>query len=302
MKKGVFCTAALSFLLAVCLAGCAEVVQMGTAVGEGMGKISREDREAIDRMAKQTAKAARPMTEQEEYYVGRAVAATILGRYRLYSNERLTAYVNSIGLAMALASDRPYTFGGYHFAILDTEEVNALACPGGIIFITRGMLRKAQNEDQLAAILAHEVAHVNHKDGLASIQKSRWMEALSILGSETARKLGGAEMGKLVSLFEGSVDDVAKTLLVNGYGREQEREADLGALAFLNRLGYSPYGLTDCLERMAREQTGGAKQGIFATHPGMNERLARSKSVIAENHWPPKDDPARNRRFRELTG
>jgi predicted Zn-dependent protease len=202
MKKGVFCTAALSFLLALFLTGCAEVVQMGTAVGEGMGKISKEDREAIDRMAKQTAKAARPMTEQEEYYVGRAVAATILGRYRLYSNERLTAYVNSIGQALALASDRSYIFGGYHFAILDTEEANALACPGGMIFITRGMLKKAQNEDQLAAILAHEVAHVNHKDGLASIQKSRWVEALSILGSETARKLGGAEMTKLVSLFE----------------------------------------------------------------------------------------------------
>ncbi len=302
MKKGVFCTAALFLLLALCLGGCAEVVQMGTAVGEGMGKISREDREAIDRMAKQTAKAARPMTEQEEYYVGRAVAATILGRYRLYLNERLTAYVNSIGLALALASDRPYTFGGYHFAILDTQEANALACPGGIIFITRGMLKKAQNEDQLAAILAHEVAHVNHKDGLASIQKSRWMEALSILGSETARKVGGAEMAKLVSLFEGSVDDVAKTLLVNGYSREQEREADLGALAFLNRLGYSPYGLPDSLEKMAREQAGGAKQGIFATHPGMNERLARSKSVIAQNQWPRRDDPARNRRFRELTG
>jgi len=302
MKKGVFRTAALSFLLALFLTGCAEVVQMGTAVGEGMGKISKEDREAIDRMAKQTAKAARPMTEQEEYYVGRAVAATILGRYRLYANEHLTAYVNSIGQALALASDRSYIFGGYHFAILDTEEANALACPGGMIFITRGMLKKAQNEDQLAAILAHEVAHVNHKDGLASIQKSRWVEALSILGSETARKLGGAEMTKLVSLFEGSVDDVAKTLLVNGYSREQEMEADLGALAFLNRLGYSPYGLTDSLEKMAREQTGGSKQGIFATHPGMNQRLASSKSAIAKNQWPRKDDPARNRRFRELTG
>jgi beta-barrel assembly-enhancing protease len=302
MKKGVFCTAALSFLLALFLTGCAEVVQVGTAVGEGMGKISKEDRESIDRMAKQTAKAARPMTEQEEYYVGRAVAATILGRYRLYSNERLTAYVNSIGQALALASDRSYIFGGYHFAILDTEEANALACPGGMIFITRGMLKKAQNEDQLAAILAHEVAHVNHKDGLASIQKSRWVEALSILGSETARKLGGAEMTKLVSLFEGSVDDVAKTLLVNGYSREQEMEADLGALAFLNRLGYSPYGLTDSLEKMAREQTGGSKQGIFATHPGMNQRLASSKSAIAKNQWPRKDDPVRDRRFRELTG
>jgi predicted Zn-dependent protease len=302
MKRGVFYGAALFFLLAVFLASCAEVVQMGAAVGEGMGKISREDREAIDRMAQQAAKAVRPMTEQEEYYVGRAVAATILGRYRLFSNERLTAYVNSIGQALALASDRPYIFGGYHFAILDTEEVNALSCPGGIIFITRGMLKKAQNEDQLAAILAHEVGHVNHRDGLASIQKSRWVEVLSILGSEGARKLGGAEMAKVVSLFEGSVDDVAKTLLVNGYGREQEMAADLGALTFLHRLGYSPYGLTDLLERMAREQTGGAKQGIFATHPGMNQRLASAESDIAKNQWPRKDDPARDRRFRGLVG
>jgi len=302
MKKSALCAAVLSFLLALFLTGCAEVVQMGTAVGEGMGKISKEDREAIDRMAKQTAQAVRPMTEQEEYYVGRAVAATILGRYRLYSNERLTAYVNSVGQALALASDRPYTFGGYHFAILDTEEANALACPGGMIFITRGMLKRAQNEDQLAAILAHEVAHVNHRDGLAAIQKSRWAEALSILGSETARKLGGAEMTKLVSLFEGSVDDVAKTLLVNGYSREQEMGADLGALAFLNRLGYSPYALPDSLERMAREQTGGSKQGIFATHPGMDQRLSQSKSVIVQNKWTRKDDPARNRRFRELAG
>jgi predicted Zn-dependent protease len=302
MKKGIFYGAALFFLLAVFLASCAEVVQMGTAVGEGMGKISRQDREAIDRMAQQAAKAVRPMTEQEEYYVGRAVAATILGRYRLFSNERLTAYVNSIGQALALASDRPYIYGGYHFAILDTEEVNALSCPGGIIFITRGMLKKAQNEDQLAAILAHEVGHVNHRDGLASIQKSRWVEVLSILGSEGARKLGGAEMAKMVSLFEGSVDDVAKTLLVNGYGREQEMEADLAALTFLHRLGYSPYGLTDFLERMAREQTGGAKQGIFATHPGINQRLASTKSAIAKNQWPRKDDPARDRRFRGLVG
>lgn len=302
MKKSVFYSAAISFLLALFLAGCAEVVQIGTAVGEGMGKISKEDREAIDRVARQTAQAVRPMTEQEEYYVGRAVAATLLARYRLYSNGRLTAYVNSIGQSLALASDRPYTFGGYHFAILDTEEANALSCPGGIIFITRGMLKKTQNEDQLAAILAHEVAHVNHKDGLASIQKSRWMEALSILGSQTARKLGGAEMTKLVSLFEGSVDDVAKTLLVNGYGREQEFEGDRGALSFLNRLGYNPYGLTDCLEKMAQEQTGGSKQGIFATHPGMSQRLVNSKSALAKNHWPRKDDPARDRRFREIVG
>ena len=302
MKKGFLFITVILFLLPGILIGCAEVVQVGTAVGQGMGKISKEDKEAIDRMADQTAKAVRPMTDQEEHYVGRAVGATILGQYRLYPNERLTAYVNSLGQALALASDRPYTFAGYRFAVLDNEEVNALSCPGGIIFITRGMLKKARNEDELAAILAHEVAHVNHRDGLASIQKSRWVEAVSILGSEAARKVGGAELTQLVSLFQGSVDDVTKTLLVNGYGREQEGQADLSALTFLQRLGYNPYALTDYLDRMAGEQTGGSKQGIFATHPGMNQRLAAAKSAITQNQWSRKSDPARDRRFRESVG
>jgi len=302
VKKDLLFFTIILFLLPGILIGCAEVVQVGTAVGQGMGKISKEDKEAIDRMADQTAKAVRPMTDQEEHYVGRAVGATILGQYRLYPNERLTAYVNSLGQALALASDRPYTFAGYRFAVLDNEEVNALSCPGGIIFITRGMLKKARNEDELAAILAHEVAHVNHRDGLASIQKSRWVEAVSILGSEAARKVGGAEFTQLVSLFQGSVDDVTKTLLVNGYGREQEGQADLSALTFLQRLGYNPYALTDYLDRMAGEQTGGSKQGIFATHPGMNQRLAAAKSAVTQNQWSRKSDPARDRRFRESVG
>ncbi len=238
-----------------------------------------------------TSKAVRPMTDQEEYYVGRAVAATILGQYRLYSGERLTSYVNAIGQGVALASDRPFTYGGYHFAVLDTDEVNALSCPGGIIFITRGMVQKTKNEEELAAVLAHEVAHVSHKDGLSSIQKSRWVEAASILGSEAARQMGGANLTQLVSLFEGSVNDVVKTLLVKGYSRQQEEAADQSGLTFLHRLGYDPYSLTDILEKLAQQQTSGGGQGIFATHPGMNQRLAQSRSTLSGNQWPRTNEP-----------
>jgi predicted Zn-dependent protease len=292
---------AAGLLAQVFLAGCAELVQMGTAVGEEMGQISKEDKASIDRLAAQTAKAARPMTDREEYYVGRAVAATILGQYRLYGNDRLTSYVNEVGQAVALASDCPFTYGGYHFAILDTNEVNALSCPGGIVFITRGMLQKVNTEDEMAAILAHEVAHVNHKDGVAAIQRSRWVEAVSILGSETAKKLGGAELTQLVSLFQGSVDDVVKTLLINGYSREQEREADLSALAFLQRLGYNPYALPDYLQRLTGDETK-STGGIFATHPGMRERVVSAGSVISQNRWSRRDDQARKKRFRDLKG
>ena len=288
--------------LGVFWVGCAEVVKVGTTVGAGMGKISAEDKAALDRLADQTAKAVRPMTDQEEYYVGRAVGATILGQYKLSPSPRLNEYVNSIGALIALASNRPTTFGGYHFAVLDTEEVNALACPGGTIFVTRGMIKNAQREDDLAAILAHEVAHVNHKDGLASIQKSRWAQAVTLLGTEAARKVGGADFANLVSLFEGSVGDVTKTLLVKGYSREQEIEADGKALIFLQRLGYDPHALYDTLDRMAKEQSKGKGGGIFSTHPGMDQRLLRIKATLSQNQWPRRSDPVRDRRFREWVG
>jgi len=302
MRRRLFFWVTVVLVMQVILAGCAEVVSVGTTVGQQMGQISKEDKEKIDRMALDSEKAARPMTEQEEYYVGRAVAATILGKYRVYRNERLTRYINEVGQVVALASDRPFTYGGYRFAVLDTDEVNALACPGGIVFISRGMLKRAQNEEELSAILAHEVGHVNHKDGLGTIQRARWVQVVTLLGSEAAKKVSGAELAKLVSLFEGSVNDVVKTLIVSGYSREQEAAADSSAMTFMYRAGYDPYGFSDYLGKLTKEQTGGAGQGLFATHPGMTERLAKARSVIASNKWPRIGHQIRDQRFQQAMG
>jgi predicted Zn-dependent protease len=259
--------------------------------------ITSEQKESIDRTAIKTEQATRPITDREEYYVGRAVAATILGQYRLYLDKRTTNYINRLGNALALASDRPFTYGGYHFAVLDSEEVNALACPGGIVFITRGMLKRTANEEELAAILAHEIAHVNHRDGLAAIKQSRWVEVVATLGSGATRELGGGQLDKLVALFEGSVNDVAKTLIVNGYGRKQELVADRRAMIFMHRLGYDPNGLTDYLAKLARQQETGAGKGFFATHPDMSYRLAEARGFISESNWPRQNHLVRDRRF-----
>ena len=300
MKKPTYLYGAGLLLLAFFLFGCAEAVRVGTTIGAGTGKISKEEKERLDRLAVQTERAARPMTDQEEHYLGRAVAATILGQYRLYFNDRLTRYLNEAGQSLALASDRPFTFGGYRFAVLDTEEVNALSCPGGTILISRGMLRRAQNEEELAAILAHEIAHVSNRDGQKAIRQARWMEVVTLLGSEAARKAGGAEMAKLVSLFEGSVQDVVKTLTVSGYSREQEGNADRSALAFLQRSGYDPNGLPDFLRKLSKEQTGGGRAGMFTTHPGMGDRENGARSIIAANRWPLKNHADRDRRFQQI--
>ena len=279
------------------LPGCAEIVQVGTTMGHGAGVITSEQKESIDRTAIKSERAARPITDREEYYLGRAVAATILGQYRLHLDERTTNYINRLGNALALASDRPFTYGGYHFAVLDSEEVNALACPGGIVFITKGMLKRTANEEELAAILAHEIAHVNHKDGLAAIKQSRWVEVVATLGSGATQELGVGQLDKLAALFEGSVNDVAKTLIVNGYGRSQELVADRSAMIFMHRLGYDPNGLTDSLAKLARQQETGAGKGLFATHPDMSYRLVEARGFISENNWPRQNHLVRDSRF-----
>lgn len=226
-----------------------------------------------------TQKAARPISDEEEYYLGRAVAARILQTYPLMKEGKLTEYVNTIGSVLALHSEKPYTYGGYHFAILDSDEMNAFACPGGTILITKGMLMSAATEDELAAILAHEIAHINHRDGIASIKKSRWTEATVIIGSKAAQNYGPQELSQLTGIFEGSVDDIVKTLVVRGYGKSQEYDADKAALTYLSGSGYDPEALKDVLGRMVSSGKG-SEGGIMKTHPGTTDRIDNIRTSL----------------------
>jgi predicted Zn-dependent protease len=238
--------------------------------------------------------ASRPINDSEEHYVGRAVAARILTNYPLYQNPVVTEYVNKVGQTVARKSPRPTTFRGYHFAVLDTQEINAFACPGGIILITRGMFKNCATEDELAAVLAHEVAHVAHKDGVNSISKARWTEVLTTLGTEAAKQYAGPA-GSLVTLFEGSIDDVFKTIVVNGYSREAEMEADKEAVVILGKAGYNPAALVVVLEKMGSK---GGTGGIMKTHPPSSERLAQVKAQ-AQEAAPGKMAQVREKRFKE---
>jgi predicted Zn-dependent protease len=248
--------------------------------------------------ASKAAEASRPITPSEEYYVGRAVAARVLSRYKLDPNPKLTQYVNEVGDTVARKSARPNPFKGYHFAVLDTEELNAFACPGGIIFITRGLIKTCQNEDQLAAVLAHEVGHVVNKDGINSISQARWTQVFTAMGAEAARQYGGVA-GNLVTLFEGSIDDVFKTIVVNGYSRKAEEAADAAALTEMTKAGYNPNAMVILLTTMEAKGKG-ASSGIFKTHPPTSERLAKVKASVGQTQAESKGEKLRTERFKKI--
>jgi predicted Zn-dependent protease len=246
--------------------------------------------------APKVAAASRPINDSEEYYVGRAVAARILSTNRLVTDPQLTLYVNEVGQAVARKSARPNTYRGYSFAVLDTSEPNAFACPGGIIFVTKGLVLMCGSEDELAAVLAHEVAHVANKDGINSISKARWTEVLTTLGTESAKQFAGPG-GQLVTLFEGSIDDVFKTIVVNGYSRKAEEAADAQAVVTLRKAGYDPGALAALLNKMLAK-SGGAT-GIYKTHPPTADRLAKVKTA-SPGGAPDKMEEVRTKRFQSV--
>lgn len=270
--------------------GCATVAQVGVAAGV----VTPQQGEAL-------ANTFKDFTPENEYYLGRAVGATILQRYPVYENEAATRYVRLVGQAAAQASDMPVTFRGYSFLILDSDEVNAFAAPGGFIFVTRGMLRLCRNEDDLAAVLAHEVAHVQLKHGVNAISSGRKLEALRILTSVGINQFGSAnlvntldQLNQLTEVFGGSVGDIVNSLVLKGYSREQEYDADRVAVVIMQRLGYDPNALTRVLQRMeAKVHKGGP--GFGSTHPPPADRVKAVSKLITTPEA--KDSAARDKRF-----
>jgi beta-barrel assembly-enhancing protease len=293
----------LLIFAAIVLSACETMQPMmdaATAVGVASGKITQSQADSLTRSAKAVGESTAEITPEQEYYLGRAVAASLLYQYPPYNQVELNQYLNVIGQTLAQASSRPQTFGGYHFQVIDSMEINAFAAPGGLILVTRGMLRCCKSEDALAAVLAHEIAHVQDQDGLRAIKTSRLTSAFTIIAAEGAKQYGGQNLAQLTQIFQESVEDVVNTLVVSGYSRDQERQADIEAITILRRVGYSPYAMVDMLTVM-KSQTKPGSAGFAKTHPDARERIDAIQSLVGS---PDKISPpvARQARFERALG
>ena len=256
-----------------------QVTQAGTSIAVASGAISEDNAQSINKSVSAVGKTFDDITPEQEYYIGRSVAASLLGQYKPYNDAVLTHYVNVLGQTLSRYSAKPETFGGYHFLVLDADEVNAFAAPGGLILVSRGLLKCCKTEDELAAVLAHEVGHVQNEDGLRAISSSRLTSALTILGTESAKSLGGSQLAEVTKAFEGSINDVTQTLMVNGYSRRQEYQADAVAVQIMQAVGYDPNGLVGMLDEMKKQMHDGGP-GFAKTHPSPDDRIAEVRSLI----------------------
>jgi predicted Zn-dependent protease len=254
-----------------------------------------ENPESLIKSGKALLKATEDFTPEQEYYIGRTVGAVVVNKYKPYDNKQANQYVNIVGQSLAQASEMPETFNGYHMLILDSQEINAFASPAGHIFVTRGMLNCCQNEGEIAAVLAHEIGHVQNRHGLDAIKKSRITEAVTIIGTEATKTFGNQEIAHLTSVFEDSIKDITITMINTGYSRSFEREADKAAVTILERIGYNPASLINMLKVMGSKLK---PEGLdFAkTHPSPQSRIENLAEFVLPGPEPA-FTPVQEKRF-----
>lgn len=231
---------------------------------------------AIGEAAESISRASEEITPSQEYYLGRAVAANILTNYTLANDAATEKYLNAICQVIVLSSDKPDIYAGYHVGILETNEINAFATPGGHILVSRGLLNCAKSEDALASILAHEVAHIHLRHSVNAIKSSRSMDAIL---ATTKVVTSGIGLSDITAGFQDAVDEVLTTMVNSGYSQSQEFEADKRALTLMADAGYNPYALLDMLELLqANTKTNSA--GFGKTHPTPAKRISEAKANL----------------------
>lgn len=212
-----------------------------------------------------------------ELNLGKNLAAKILGTYPLVENPRLQRYVQTLGAGLIYHVGRPEL--KYHFALIQSDEVNAYAAPGGYIFITEGLFRLMRSEAQLVGVLAHEIAHVNER---------HVMRKLNIRGRDgglfsAAGSMIGASTNAYRNAMEMLVNKAYDVLFSEGVTHSDEEEADLFSIELLLNLGYDPRDYLKLFQSIAVELKKAPDQTLRRTHPPLSGRFNLLREFIKEN-------------------
>lgn len=247
------------FILALLLTSCA-------TKKERKSRSSKETPSAAAVQKEAQEKEARARELQDEISIGREMAAKLFGTYGDLNKEtQKLEYLNLIIQTLAQKTGRPEI--NYRVGILDSDEINAFAAPGGYILVTKGLLSQIQNEHELAGVLAHEMGHINHRHLFKEVAPKREVSAGETLSRFLSR--GGANV---TFAFGQAVSKGMKMLLDEGLKPELEFEADQSGLEYTWATGYDPRYFREFMNRLAQNQKSKSKK-LLKTHPSFENRI-----------------------------
>ncbi len=227
---------------------------------------------------------------EEEVRIGQQIAGNLLGAAPLVRDDNLQRYVNRVGRWVALQSERPDL--SWHFGVIDSDDLNAFAAPGGYVFLTRGLYRKLKSEAELAGVLGHEIGHVIRKHHLKLLQKSQGVAAL-----------GGFIGGKLKNenqLLQNLIGNGAE-IVARGLDKDAEYEADRMGMVLTARAGYDAYALPAVLAEIGHVAKNDRSVSLlFKTHPLPEERLGQLSEAVGDRLEGLPEGQAGERRFYRL--
>ncbi len=260
--------------------------------GQDVERFEKKTR-SVRKAGAEVKRAKKGLSPSEEYFVGRSVAAGIFSRYQPHPNAMLQGYVQAVGQVVANASARPELFRGYHFTVLDTDDINAMAAPGGFIFVTRGLLERMRDEDELACALAHEIGHIVARHGVVAIEKDRRKKANLKFFGEVGKTFNVTELKKATKFFGSHVGKIVDKVITGGYSRQQEFAADQLGVGNASDAGYDPLGL----ERVLAAIEGGRGGWVHANPQVRIRKIQQLDIGPASWHSPPS---VRVRRFNRV--
>ena len=215
------------------------------------------------------------VSEKSEIEEGRRAHEQVIRAYGVYEDQALQDYINGIGQRLAKLSHRPEL--EFHFTVIDSDEINAFALPGGYIYVTRGILAYLNSEAEVAGVIGHEIGHVTARH---SVKQQSQSAITNILG-----------MGAAIMTGSGAVADLAGIggeALLRGYGREMELQADGLGAEYIARAGYNPQAMIWVVGTLKNQETferdraraeardPNIYHGVFATHPDNDTRLQQA--------------------------
>jgi predicted Zn-dependent protease len=206
--------------------------------------------------------------ETEERDIGAKMAAQIRAEKKVYSDRVVMDYVNRTGQNIARLSDRPGI--PYHFTIIEDKTVNAFALPGGYVYVNTGLLKQLDTQSQLAGVLAHEVSHIVARHSVKQLQEGLGFQILSTL------VFGGSSSATQAAV------SVGLALVMQGYSRDAEAEADSYGTIYMARAGLNPEGMAQVMDKLSTLNGGGDGfwENLASDHPPAARRAAAVRAEI----------------------